>query len=104
MAIYVKMIDGLPRSYNDGASSYYQLLTVVAGTPGANQIAVENTMAGTAITLPASQTYSGPELKVTLNDSLIEVGKSYNYVGSGARTQITFLFDLEVGDVIGFRI
>jgi hypothetical protein len=104
MAIYVKMINGLPRSYNDGSSSYYQLLTVVAGAPGANQIAVEDVEAGDAVTLPASKTYSGPELKITLNNNLLEVTKDYNYVGSGARTQISFLFNLEVDDVIGFRI
>jgi len=63
--------------------------------------------ASTAITLPASGTYSGEELEVRLNGIKQDSGIDYNFVGSGTRTQISFTFDLygsPSADVINFRV
>ncbi len=59
---------------------YDKSLTVVSGTPGSYEIQGPVT-AGTAITLPDSQTYNSSELIVNL-----------------------LTFDLEVGDRLDFRV
>lgn len=61
--------------------------------------------AGTAVTLPSSQTYNSGELEVYLNGDRIEAVLDYTYVGAGpTRTQIQFTFDLVAGDRLRFRI
>ena len=58
------------------------------------------TPAGTAITLPNSQTYEGDELEVWYEGQRVDVTRDFNYVGSGSKTQITFVEDLMPGDTI----
>ena len=59
---------------------------------------------GTPITLPSSQTYESDELEVYINGMRVESLIDYNYVGSIPRTQVSFTFDIIVGDIIRFRI
>ena len=60
-------------------------------------------IAGVSVTLPVSGTYSGDELEVYLNGAKLYNIEDYIYVGSGARTQVQFTFDLVVGDKVLFR-
>ena len=82
---------------------YDATLTLVTSSPGAGQI-IGPITAGTAVTLPNSQTYNSSELNVFLNGQKLEVTFDYTYVGSVPRTQIQFTFDLVVGDMIEFNI
>jgi hypothetical protein len=61
--------------------------------------------AGTDVTLPNSQTYTGAELQVTLNGLNLEPVGDYTYSGAGAPySKVAFTFALLVSDVIDFRI
>ena len=57
---------------------------------------------GTSISLPNSGDYLGEELEVKLNSVVMTVGSEYQYVGTGVKTQIAFLFDLVETDSIDF--
>ena len=60
---------------------------------------------GTPISLPSAQAYDDDELEVWLNGKKIEHIYDYNYEGvTVPRTQVSFTFDLEIGDRIRFRI
>jgi len=106
MGKFLRLVNGRPKMQDEaagGVTIYDENLEVVSGTPGAGEIEGPiNT--GVAITLPSSQTYSDDELEVYLNNMRLDSVYDYNYVGSGSRTQISMTFDLEVGDIIRFRI
>jgi hypothetical protein len=92
MARYVTIVDGVPRlAVDPGVALYDQSYSVVAPITS-----------GTAITLPASETYTGAELQVFLNGQLLDDTFDFNWVGSPPRTQITMTFDLVIGDVVRF--
>ena len=106
MANYLALVNGVPRqSVLPGTQTIYdQSVSVVTSAVGGNQITGPVT-AGTSITLPASQTYTGAELNVYLNGDRLEPIFDYSYVGSGSgKTQIQFTFGLVVGDRVDFRI
>lgn len=105
MAKFLRLSNGVPRSFDESASLtiYDQSLTVVASGAGANQINGPVT-AGTSVTLPGSQTYTSAELQIYLNGDRLEPVFDYTYVGSPLRTQVQFTFDLVVGDRVDFRI
>jgi len=58
---------------------------------------------GNPVTLPSSGTYTSDDLEVYLGGQKLDSLIDYNYVSSPPRTQVTFTFDLVVGDVILFR-
>jgi len=107
MGRVLRIINGIPRQVDESGGSsvtiYDESLTVVSGTPGAGEIQGPIS-AGTPITLPDSQTYTSEELEVRLNNIRGDVVSDYNYEGSGDRTQISFTFEVVVGDIIRFRI
>lgn len=104
MANFLALVNGVPRMVpGTGVDIYDQSLIVVGSSPGAGQI-LGPVIAGTPVTLPASQTYSSIELQVYLNGDRLEAVFDYTYVGSIPRTQISFTFDLVVDDRIDFRI
>jgi len=86
---------------NVGSNSIYdRSLEVVASGAGANQINGP-ILANSPITLPASKTYVGDELQVYLNGDFVEPGLDYTAFSS---TEVAFLYDIEVGDQVRFRI
>lgn len=86
---------------NIGSSSIYDnSLEVVASGAGAGEINGP-ILAGNPITLPASKTYVGDELQVYLNGNFTEPGIDYTAFSS---TEIAFLYDINVGDLVRFRI
>lgn len=93
------------RSFDESSSLpiYDQPLTLVASSPGANQV-IGPIISGTSITLPASGTYTGEELEVRLNGMRLEALYDYNYVGAGSKTQIACTFNLSIGDRLDFRV
>ena len=95
MGLFLRGSNGFPRSFSESSSVtiYDQRYTVASPIT-----------AGTAITLPASGSYTGAELQVYFNGVRIEVTSDYTYVGSGTKTQIQMTFDLVVGDTLDFRI
>jgi hypothetical protein len=93
MAKFLQIVNGIPRMVSTSSTTYDQLATI-GGT----------ITAGTAITLPSSQTYTGVELQVYVNGIFQEVTVDYNYVGSAPRTQVTFTYDLLTTDQLRFRI
>lgn len=105
MAKFLRLSNGVPRSFDEGASItiYDQSLTVVPSGAGANQINGPVTT-GTGVTLPGGQTYTAAELQVYLNGDRLEPVFDYTYVGSPPRTQLQFTFQLEVADRLDFRI
>lgn len=105
MAKFLRLVNGVAYSVDESASItiYDQPLTVVSASPGANQI-VGPITSGTAVTLPNGGTYSAAELEIRLNGQRLEQLYDYNYVGSGTRTQVSFTFDLAIGDRLDFRV
>lgn len=82
---------------------YDESLKVVSGTPGAEEIAGPIN-AGVHITLPGSKTYDSAELRVYMNGQLLESVLDYTYEGVAPRTELSFTFQLVIGDVIRFII
>jgi hypothetical protein len=105
MGSFLRLSGGVSRSFQESSTItiYDQSLTVVASGAGANQINGPVT-AGTAVTIPGSQTYTAAELQVYLNGDRMEPLFDYTYVGSAPRTQLMFTVDLVVGDRVDFRI
>lgn len=89
------LVNGVPRMTAESAVTIYDVDTVIGGG---------GLTTGSALTLPSARTYTSAELEVYLNNVRLESVADYNYVGSGARTQISFTFDLVQGDVVRFRI
>lgn len=107
MAKKLALINGLPRMVDESASPviYDDYLKVVAsGASGANEINLADVETGDNITLPNSGSYEGEELEVYLNGDRLQDVFDYNYVGSGTKTQISMTFDLEVNDILRFRV
>lgn len=104
MANFLRGVNGVGRSFAESGTPtvYLQTIDIVAAAPVGNQL-VGPILAGSNITLPASGTYTGDELIVTLNGQYLDPVLDYNYVGSGSRTQISMTFDLIVGDRLDFK-
>jgi hypothetical protein len=87
---------GTPRQYDEASSLpiYDEYVTIGSG----------GLATGSPLTLPSSKTYTSNELEVFFRGQALETVLDYNYYGSGARTAITFTFDLVQGDIIRFRI
>lgn len=95
MGKFLRIINGVARSVDESSSIL----------PTENTYSVNATISsGTPITLPNSMTYDSTELEVFLNSSRCTHLFDYNYTGSTPRTQVSFTFDLRVGDVLFFRI
>jgi len=105
MGNFLRLTSGVPRSFAESSSVtiYDQSLTLVASSPGANEI-IGPITTGTSVTLPGSQTYTAAELQIYLNGDRLEPLFDYTYVGSPPRTQVQFTFQLEIGDRLDFRI
>ncbi len=93
------------RSFDEAVATtiYDEYLLVVSGSPSNGNEITGPISASTAVTLPNSGTYSNDELMVDLNGQAVENGYDFNYVGSPPRTQVSFTFDLLVGDRLYFR-
>lgn len=102
MAKFLRLVNGIQRSFEESSSVaiYDESLEVVPSGAGAGQINGPIN-AGTAVTLPGGQTYDGEELMVYLNGNFLEDVIDYAFTSS---TQVTFVFNLEVGDLVRFRI
>ena len=89
------LVNGIPRmvAENSAPSIYDETYSVVS-----------TITTGSPVTLPSSGTYTGEELEVRLNGVRMDSGIDYNFVGSPARTQISFTFDLVAGDDVNFRV
>lgn len=105
MAKKLALVNGIARMVDESASPtiYDESLTVVESGAGAGEINGPIS-AGTNVTLPSSKIYEDDELEIYINGQRIEAVFDYNYIGTIPRTQISLTFDLEVGDIIRFRI
>jgi hypothetical protein len=105
MGNFLRIVNGVPRSFAESSSIpiYDQRIEIVANSPTGNQL-VGPISAGTAITLPLGQTYVAAELEVDFRGQLVKPVYDYNYVGGSPHTQISFTFDLLVGDSIDLRV
>lgn len=104
MARFTRISAGVLRSFEESLTPaiYDEYLLVVASSPGANEV-VGPITAGIPVTLPASGTYTGEELMIDLNGQTLENGFDFNFEGTPPRTQVSFTFELVVGDRIYFR-
>ena len=100
MAKFLTLSNGIPRLQSESSSIiiYDETLEVVSSGAGAGQINGPIT-AGTPVTLPSGQTYTGDELYFS-TDRLIPI---YDYTFNSSTT-VVFTFELKVGDLIRFRI
>ena len=102
MAKFLTLSNGIPRLQSESSSIiiYDETLEVVSSGAGAGQINGPIT-AGTPVTLPSGQTYTGDELELYFStDRLIPI---YDYTFNSSTT-VVFTFELKVGDLIRFRI
>jgi hypothetical protein len=99
---FASIVNGLLRMKDEssGISIYDETLELVASGPGAGQI-IGPITTGTPITLPGSKTFTGEELEVYLNGKRLSQVFEYDVESS---TSISFTFNLEVRDLIRFRI
>jgi hypothetical protein len=89
------LVNGIPRMTAEASAvSIYDETYSVGGT----------ITTGTPITLPSSGTYNSDELEVRLNGQRLESVVDYNYVSTPPRTQVSFTFDLVLGDSVNFRV
>ena len=102
MARKLALVLGIPRMVDESASPtiYDQNLEVVASGAGAGQINGPIS-AGTNVSLPSGQTYSGAELEIYLGLDRLRPVLDYSYASS---TQVQFTFQLTAGDLLRFRI
>jgi hypothetical protein len=106
MAKKLELINGLPRMTDESGTPtiYDDYISIVAsGASGPNELNGP-IIAGTSVTLPNSGTYAGDNLEIRLNDIRLEDVEDYMYVGSGARTQVQFTFELLPQDRLRFRV
>jgi len=88
------LVNGIPRMVAEAAVTIYdQTYNVVSGIT-----------AGVSVTLPSAGTYTSEELELRLNGVKMDSGIDYNFVGSPPRTQVSFTFDLVIGDQLNFRV
>jgi hypothetical protein len=102
MGKFLRLINGIPKSVEESGSPtiYDRTITIVASSPGTDEL-VGPISAGTSITLPGGQTYTGDELNMMLNGIDIDNVLDYNTTSS---TQIQMTYSLEVGDKLRFFI
>lgn len=102
MARKLALVAGIPRMVDEAASPtiYDQNLLVVSSGAGAGQINGP-IAAGTSVSLPSGQTYSGAELEVWIGPDRLRPVLDYAYASS---TQVQFTFQLIPGDNLRFRI
>jgi hypothetical protein len=98
MARVLSLINGIPRGV-DETPIYDETIQIVASSPGAGQSLPITS--GTPVTLPGGQTYNGQELQIFISGQYAE--DVLDYVITSA-TQVTFNFNLNVGDLVRFRI
>lgn len=107
MGRFLRLTNGIPRGAEEaggaGVTIYDSELLVVGANPQTGEILGPITT-GTPITLPNSKTYTSEELEVYLNGQRLNDIIDYNYEGTAPRTQISFTFEIIVGDRIRFRI
>ena len=96
MGKFLRLVNGVPRMQDEGASIPIYDETYTVGVGGVTT--------GSPISLPSSQTYNSEELEVYLNGQRLDDTIDYNYIGSVPRTQVSFTFDLLENDLIRFRI
>jgi len=101
MGKFLRLVNGIPRmldqEYQDEAR-----LTVVGSSPGPNQI-LGPIPPNTPITIPGSITYTDNDLNIYLNRQRLIPFVDYSYVGTPPRTQVSFTFQLLVGDDLYFE-
>lgn len=94
MAKFLTIVNGYPRLSDETAppTIYDVSIDILA-----------NVTTGTSYTLPSSGTYVGDELEIYLDGQVLDSGSDFNFVGSGTKTQVTFTFDILIGDRLRFR-
>ena len=102
MGKFLRLTNGIPKSFDESGSPtiYDKTINIVSGSPTGNDL-TGPVSAGTSITLPNGQTYTGDELQVWLNGLRLDDILDYSHTSS---TQIQMTFSLEVGDVLRFYI
>lgn len=103
---FLKLINGIPTMTDESSAVpiYDEYISIVtSGASGDNELNGPIS-AVTNITLPNSGSYIDRELEVYLNGQRLEYIIDYEYVGSGAKTQLYIVFDLVVGDRLRFRV
>ena len=98
----LELVNGIPRMRVEAASPaiYDETLLVVTSGAGAGQVNGPIS-AGTPVTLPDSKTYTGEELEVYLDGGRLTSASDYTF---DSTSTVAFTFELEVTDVIRFRI
>lgn len=102
MAKKLALVGGIPRMVEESASPaiYDETLEVVASGAGVGQINGPIS-AGTPVTLPSGQTYTGDELELYVGSERLIPVFDYSFNSS---TTVAFTFELLVADMIRFRI
>jgi len=91
------LVNGVPRMQTiDAAATIYDETYTVPGG---------GLSSGTPVSLPSGGVYQSKELKVYFEGQFLEpLGVDYSYVGSGTRTQVTFVGDYYEGEKLRFRV
>jgi hypothetical protein len=102
MARKLALVAGIPRMVDEAASPaiYDENLLVVSSGAGAGEINGPIS-AGTSVSLPGGQTYTGDELEVYIGPDRLRPVLDYAYASA---TQVQFTFQLVAGDNLRFRI
>jgi len=102
MAKFTRIISGVLRSFDESGSPTIYDRTILIVASGAVSPDLNGPVsAGTSISLPSGQTYTGDELQVYLNGLRLDDVLDYNTTSS---TQVQMTFNLEAGDKLRFYI
>ena len=101
MGKFLRLSNGVARSFSEanGSPIYDESLVLVASSPGPGEI-LGPISTGVPVSLPLGESYVAEELEVYLNTGRLEDVVDFNFHSS---TQVSFTFDLVVGDRIRFR-
>lgn len=108
MSKKLALVSGIPRMVDEAAAPaiYDSNIWVISDSDveSDHYRKASNMQSGDNVTLPDSGTYEGEELEIRLNGQRLRYLQDYIYVGSGTKTQVSFNFDMVVGDRIDFRV
>lgn len=94
MSNFLRISNGYARLLSENSITIYDESVILAS----------NVTSGSNYTLPNSGSYTGEELEIMLDGQVLDSGSDYSFVGAGpTRTQVSFTFDLIIGDNLRFR-
>jgi hypothetical protein len=96
MGRFLRLSGGVARSFDEAS--------VLPSIYDQEVVFVSNLTTGSSYTIPGGQTYNSSELQIYLNGQVLAPTTDYAYISTPPRTQVSFTFDILIGDRVRFYI